>query len=324
MLEKYNKCKNLFKNFDYSKFFDGNTTNKLSVIPAAMEHIISQDDGKKRFLQAVTELSRAFALSVPHPQTVKIRDEVGFFQIIKSQILKRTQVEGDTSEDIDTAIRQIVSKSIVSQGVVDIFHILGLDKPEMTLLSDKFLDKIKMMQQKNLAIELLRKLLNDEIKFKMRRNLAQSKLFSEMIDDSLKKYQNRTVEAAEVINELIDMAKHFRDANKRGDKLNLSEDELAFYDALDTEDPKVKLMGDATLRQIAIDLVETIRQNVTIDWSLKESVRAKLRVLVKRLLRKYGYPPEKQEKITLSVLRQAEEFTTNSTQELIVEQSIQL
>jgi type I restriction enzyme R subunit len=320
MLEKYTQCKSFFNNFDYSKFFHSDIDNKLSIIPAAMEHVLKDGKGKKNFLQAVTELTKSFALSVPHAEAVKIRDELGFFQVIKSQIIKRTSIEGIPDENVNSAIRQIISESIGSQGVVDIFNILGLDKPEMTpLLSDAYLNKIRNIKQKNLAVELLQKLLNDEIKFKLRRNLSQSKLFSELIEKSLKKYQNRTIEAAEVINELIEMAKHFRESSKRGEKLNLSEDELAFYDALDTDDPMVKLMGDETLRLIAIELVQTIKQNTTIDWNLKASVQAKLRVLVKRLLRKYGYPPEKYEKVTLSIMKQAEEFTRTSQQELIIE-----
>jgi type I restriction enzyme R subunit len=323
MLDKYDRCKAMFSNFDYSKFFSGNATEQTAIIPAAMNYILSQEDGKNRFVKAVMDLSKAFALSVPHDKALEIRDDVGFFQVIRAQIVKYTQTTGRPSEEVDSAIRQIVSEAIGSQGIVDIFDTLGLEKPEVSpLLSDRFLNGLKDMQQKNLALELLRKLINDELKVRIRKNLVQSKMFSDMLEQSIRKYQNRTIEAAQVINNLIDLAKEMREANRRGEQLNLTDDELAFYDALEVNDSAVKVLGDKTLRQIAIDLVNTIRNNITIDWTVKESVRAKMRAAVRRLLRKYGYPPEKQEKTTETVLEQAELLTRDGTREVILERIV--
>jgi type I restriction enzyme, R subunit len=242
LLEKYEICKAMFHSFDYSKFFSGKATEQTAIIPAAMNHILEQEDGKDRFLKAVMELSKAFALSVPHENALAIRDEVGFFQVIRAQILKHTETSGRTSDETESAIRQIVSQAISSKGVVDIFDTLGLEKPEVSpLLSDKFLNGLKEINQRNLALELLRKLINDELKVRIHKNLVQSKIFSEMLEQSIRKYQNRTIEAAQVINELIDLAKEMREANRRGEQLNLTDDELAFYDALEVNDSAVKV-----------------------------------------------------------------------------------
>lgn len=271
-----------------------------------MEHILSQEDQKNRFMQAVTELSKAFALSVPHEKAIEIRDHVGFFQAVRASLVKNTTTGGKSPDILDSAVRQIVSKAIASDEVIDIFASAGLKKPDISILSDEFLEEIRHMPQRNLALEVLRKLLNDEIKTRSRRNLVLSRSFAEMLEQTIRKYQNRTIDAAKVIMELIELAKEMREAHKRGEKLNLTEEELAFYDALETNDSAVKVLGDETLRTIARELVETVKKNVTIDWTVKESVRAKLRTLVKRILRKYGYPPDKQEKATQTVLSQAE------------------
>lgn len=321
LLEKYEICKDMFHRFDYSKFLSGKATDQLEVMSGAMEHILSQEKGKERFLKAVLELSKAFALSVPNERALAIRDEVGFFQAVRSEIVKFTLVPATvasgarTTEQMDSAIKQIVSKAIGSKGVIDIFDAAGLKRPEVSsLMSDEFLEGLKHIKQKNLALELLRKLLNDELKARLKKNLVQSKLFSDMLEQSILKYQNRTLSAAQVITELIELAKEIRQANKRGEKLNLTEDELAFYDALETNDSAVKVLGDETLRQIAVELYRTVKGNATIDWTVKESVRAKLRAEVRRLLRKYGYPPDKQEKATQTVLEQAELLTKDWTQ----------
>ncbi|MDG6996151.1 MAG: type I restriction endonuclease subunit R [Nitrososphaerota archaeon] len=307
MMEKYEICKAMFHRFDYSKFFTGKATEKISVVPAALEHILAQDDGKNRFLKNVMELSKAFALSVPNEKALKIRDELGFFQAIRAQIVKYTPSDTRAPAEIDTAIRQVVSEAIGAQGIVDIFDAAGLKRPDVSpLMSDQFLNGLKKLQHKNLALELLKKLINDELKLHLKKNMVQSKLFSDMLDESIRKYQNRSVEAAEVIQELIELAKQMREANKRGEKLGLSEEELAFYDALEVNDSAVKVLGDETLRTIATELVKTVRENTSIDWTVKENVRAKLRVAVRRLLRKYDYPPDKQEKATQTVLQQAE------------------
>ena len=210
------------------------------------------------------------------------------------------------AEDIEQAIRQIISRAVASDQVIDIFEAAGLKKPDISILSDEFLADIQNMPQHNVAIELLRKLLNDEIKMRSRKNLVQSRSFAEMLERTIRSYQNRAIEVAEVVAELIELAKEMREANKRGEKLKLSEDELAFYDALEVNDSAVQVLGDDNLKDIARELVETVHENVTIDWTVKENVRAKLRVMVRRILRKYGYPPDKQEKATQTVLEQAE------------------
>lgn len=306
MLEKFEIVAAMFHGFDYSKFFTGTPTEKLSVIRPAMQHILEQKDGKSRLLQSVTEVSKAFALSVPHEEALKIKDDVGFFQAIRAAIAKYTLIPGKSKEELDTAVRQIVSRAVSSEKVIDIFGTVGLKKPDISILSDEFLADIQGMPHRNLAIEVLQKLLNDEIKTRSKKNLVLSRSFSEMLEQTIRKYQNRTIEAAQVILELIGIAKDMREAKSRGEKLGLNEDEEAFYDALGVNDSAVQVLGDETLKTIAKELVEAVRRNVTIDWTVKENVRAKLRTIVKRILRKYGYPPDKQEKATLTVLEQAE------------------
>jgi len=306
MLEKFEIVSSMFHGFDYSKFFTGTPAERLSVIKPAMQHILVQKDGKERLLQSVTELSKAFALSVPHEDALKIKDDVGFYQAIRAAIAKYTLVQGKSKEELDTAVRQIVSRAVSSDKVIDIFGTVGLKKPDISILSDEFLAEIQGMPHRNLAIEVLQKLLNDEIKTRSKRNLVLSRSFADMLEKTIRKYQNRTIEAAQVILELIGLAKEMREAKSRGAKLGLNDDEEAFYDALGVNDSAVQVLGDETLKTIAKELVEAVRRNVTIDWTVKESVRAKLRTIVKRILRKYGYPPDKQEKATLTVLEQAE------------------
>ncbi len=271
-----------------------------------MEHILSQEDGKTRYLKHVNELSRAFALSVPHPAALQIRDEVGFFQTIRASLSKVTTEGGKSKEDLDTAIRQLVSEAVAADGVLDIFAAAGLDKPEISILSDEFLEEVRHLPHKNLAFELLKKLINDEIQTRSRKNVVQARSFAEMLEKTIRLYQNRSIQTAELINELIEMAKDLREQHKRGEQLGLTEDELAFYDALEVNDSAVKVLGDEVLKKIAHELVDNVRRNVSIDWTVKESARARLRVLVKRILRKHGYPPDKEEKATITVLEQAE------------------
>lgn len=304
--EKYEICSGLFHGFDWAKWITGAPAEKLGLLPLAQEHIFAQEDGKNRFLKAVTELSQAFALSVPHPQTIALRDDVGFFQAVRSAVAKTTGDSGRLVETIDHAIRQIISRAVASEEVIDIFTAAGLKKPDISILSDEFLVEIQNLPQRNLALELLKKLLNDEIKLRSRKNLVQSRSFSEMLERTIRAYQNRAIETAQVIEELISIAKEIRAADKRGEQLHLTEDEVAFYDALEVNDSAVKVLGDETLQEIARELVKMVHNNVTIDWTVKETVRAKLRVMVKRILRKYGYPPDKQEKATQTVLEQAE------------------
>ncbi|MDO8771054.1 MAG: type I restriction endonuclease subunit R [Burkholderiaceae bacterium] len=306
MLEKYEICQGLFHGFDWSRWITGKPQERLSVLPAAQEHILAQQDGKPRLLRAVTDLSQAFALAVPHEETFRIRDDVGFFQAVRSVLAKNTPGERKTDEDLDYAIRQIISKAVVSGEVVDIFAAAGLKKPDLSILSDEFLAEVRGMPQRNLAVELLRKLLAGEIKTRSKRNVVQARSFAELLEQAIRKYQNRAIETAQVIEELIGLAKHMRSAHTRGETLGLTEDELAFYDALETNDSAVKVLGEPTLTKIARELAEMVKKNVTIDWTVRENVRAQLRVLVKRILRKYGYPPDKQEKATQTVLEQAE------------------
>lgn len=306
MLEKFEIVSVMFHGFDYTKFFVGTPAERISVIPAAMQHILSQEDGKVRLLQFVTELSKAFALSVPHEAAIKIKDDVGFFQTVRAAIAKNTMLPGKSKEELDTAVRQIVSQAVSSDEVIDIFRSAGLKKPDISILSDEFLAEVQNIPYRNVAVEVLHKLLNDEIKTRSKKNLVLSRSFAEMLEKTIRKYQNRTIEATQVILELIEIAREMRDARARGEKLGLSEDEEAFYDALGVNDSAVKVLGDETLKTIARELVEAVRRNATIDWTVKESVRAKLRTIVKRILRKYGYPPDKQEQATLTVLEQAE------------------
>jgi type I restriction enzyme R subunit len=306
MLEKYEVCCVLFHGFDWSLWTAGTPAQKLSLLPIAQEHILKQPEGKDRLLKSVNDLSLAFALAVPHAEAIRIRDDVGFFQAVRSAIAKETFERRGTVEEMNYAIRQIISRAISSDEVLDIFAAAGLKKPDISILSDEFLGEVRGMPQKNLAVELLRKLLNEEIRVRSRKNLVQSRLFSELLQKAILKYQNRAIETAAVIEELVGLARDMREAAKRGEALNLTDDEVAFYDALEVNDSAVKVLGDENLRIIARELVDTVRRNVTIDWTAREAVRAKLRTMVKRILRRHGYPPDKQEKATQTVLEQAE------------------
>ena len=306
MLEKYEVCHGLFHSFDYSGWIDGTPAERVGLLPAAQEHILAQENGKERCLQAVRELSQAFALAVPHEDAIRIRDDVAFFQAVRSVLAKRADGEARPEQELDYAVRQIVSRAVASEGVVNIFAAAGLEKPDISILSEEFLAEVRGMKQRNLAVELLQKLLKGELAVRRRKNLVQARSFAEMLEQTIRRYQNRAVEAAQVIEELIQLARDMREANARGEKLGLSDDELAFYDALETNNSAVQVLGDETLRGIARELVTTVRGNVTIDWTLRENVRANIRRLVKRILRKHGYPPDKQEKATRTVLEQAE------------------
>jgi type I restriction enzyme, R subunit len=306
MLEKYEICSGLMHGFDWSKWMTGTPAQRLGLLPAAQEHILAQRDGKERWLAAVHELSLAFALAVPHEDALRIRDDVGFFQAVRASLAKRAPGDARTDEDLDHAIRQIISKAVSSEGVVDIFEAAGLKKPDISILSDDFLAEVRGMPQRNLAVELLQKLLHGEIRKRSRKNVVQARSFAELLEKSIRQYQNRSIETAQVIEELIRLAKEMREAKDRGKALGLTDDEVAFYDALEVNDSAVKVLGDENLRIIARELVKAVRASVTIDWTVRENVRAQLRVIVKRILRKYGYPPDKQEKATQTVLEQAE------------------
>ena len=306
MLEKYEVCCGLFHDFDWSNWTTGTPQERLALLPAGQEHILAQERGKERWIKSVRELSLAFALAVPREEAQSIRGNVSFFQAIQVQLMKRDVRDPRPQEKLDHAIRQIISRAVASEGVIDIFAAAGLEKPDISILSDEFLAEVRGMPHRNLAVELLKKLLKGELATRRRKNRVQARSFAQMLEQTLRRYQNRAIKAAQVIEELIELAREMREANARGEQLGLSEDELAFYDALETNDSAVKVLGDETLRSIARELVETVRTNVTIDWTLRENVRAYLRVVVKRTLRRYGYPPDKQEKATRTVLEQAE------------------
>jgi type I restriction enzyme R subunit len=307
--EKYEVCLGLFHGFDWSAWTAGSPEQKLALLPAAQEHILAQEDGKKRLLDAVAALSRAFALAVPHEAALAIRDDVGFFQAVRAALAKHDAEPGRLREDIDHAIRQIVSKAIASDQVIDVFAAAGLQKPDISILSDEFLAEVRAMPQRNLAVEVLRKLLAGEIKSRERRNVVQARSFAELLEQAIRKYENRAIETAQVIEELIALAHQMRDAQARGEKLGLTDDELAFYDALAANESAVRELGDDTLKRIAHELTEQVRNSATIDWAVRESVRAKMRVMVRRLLRKYKYPPDQQEAAVELVIEQAEVLT---------------
>ena len=309
MREKYEICLGLFHGLNWNKWTTGSASDRLSLLPAAQEHILAQEDGKERCVKAIRELNQAFALAVPHEEAIRIRDDLGFFLEVQGVLAKRAPGEARREENLDQAVRQIVSRAVASEGVIDIFAAAGLKKPDISILSDEFLAEVKDMPQRNLAVELLQKLLKGEVATRRRKNVVQARSFAEMLEQTLRRYRNRAIEAAQVIEELIGLAREMREANARGEALGLSDDELAFYDALETNDSAVQVLGDETLREIARELVETVRRNVKIDWTVREDVRANLRRLVKRVLRKNGYPPDKQDKATQTVLEQAEQLS---------------
>ncbi len=294
------------KGFDYKSFFRLTPKEKLYFPIQAANYILGLENGKERYINSVTALSKAFAISVPHHYTIDIRDEVGLFQAIKARIVKVTQ-SGKTKsdEEIETAIKQILSDAVVADEVVDIFDAAGIKKPDISILSDEFLAEVKGMQHKNLALELLKKLLNDEIKTRQKTNLVQSKKFSEMLESAVRNYQNNLITSAQVIEELIKLAKDIKEADRKGEDLGLDFREFAFYSALEVNDSAVSLLGDDVLRHIARELVDTVRKNTSIDWTVRENVQAKMRIAVKKILRKHGYPPDLELKATETVIEQA-------------------
>ncbi len=309
LLEKYEVVQGFLHGYDYSPFFTGTAAERIGVVPEAMDFILRQENGQARIVQAVTELSKAYALVGSHDRAIALREEVAFFQCLRAQFAKLSSGGtggGPSSDDLDAAVRQIISRSVASDEVIDIFAAAGMDRPDISILSDEFLAEVRDLPHRNLAMEVLRKLLNDEIKARSRKNLVQSRSFAEMLDKTIKKYQNRSIDAAQVIAELVALAKEMREARQRGESLGLTEDEEAFYEALEVNDSAVAVLGDQALCTIARELVDTLRHNVTIDWTVKETVRAKLRVMVKRILKKHGYPPDKQAQATETVLKQAE------------------
>ncbi len=307
--EKHEVCAAMFHGFDRSPWVTGTPAQRLSLLLPAHDHVLGLEQGRERYLQAVKELSAAFALAVPDEAALALRDDVEFLQAVRSVILKKAGGEQRSDEELDAAVRQIVSQALVADEVVDIFAAAGLKKPDISILSDEFLADVRRMPYKNVAVELLRKLLAGEIKVRSRRNVVQGRSFAAMLEQAVRKYQHRAIQTAEVIDELIKLAQEMREATARGEQLGLNDDEVAFYDALGVNDSAVQVLGDESLKTIARELTQTLRRNVTIDWTVRESVRAQLRVLVKRILRKYGYPPDRQERAVQTVLEQAERLS---------------
>ena len=307
MLEKHGIACDLMHPFDWVKWTTGKPTERLALIPAGQEHILEQEDGKKRWVQVVTELSRAFALCAASDEATAIRDDVSFFQALQAALNKQSSTNRKTPEQIDAAIRQLVSKAITTEGqVIDVFTAAGLPKPDISILSDQFLAEVRGLKHKNVAAELLEKLLKDELKVRSKRNLVQSQVFSEKLKQTLNSYHNRAISTMQVIEELIKLAKDLDAATKRGEDLGLTDDEIAFYDALASNGSAVQAMGDDKLKLIAAELITQVKKSVTIDWTLRESARAKIKVMVKRILSKHGYPPDLQEEAVKTVLAQAE------------------
>lgn len=307
LLEKIEVVRQMFHGFDYMRFFKVSTSERLSIILQAEEFILSKEQGKDRFIKESTALSKLFALAVPHEDALALTNEISFFQSVRARLLK---FEGDgengDKKNYESAIRQIVNQAVESTEVVDIFDAAGIKKPEISLLSEDFLQEIKEMKQKNLGLELLKKILNDEIKVRQKYNIVEGKNLLDMLETSIKKYQNNLLSTAEIIEELLELARQIRTVDGLADKLKLTKDEFAFYSALEVNDSAVKILGDEVLKHIAQEIADKVRKNATIDWAMKESARAKLMVIVKRTLNKYGYPPDKQQKAVDTVLKQAE------------------
>lgn len=307
LLEKIEVVSSMFHGFAYENYFEADTAQKLSLILAAEDHILGLENGKKRYINEVTLLSQAFAIAVPHEQALDVKDEIAFFQAVKARLAKFDSTGGGrTDEEIETTIRQVIDKALVSEQVIDVFDAAGLKKPDISILSDEFLAELKGYQHQNVALEVLKKLLNDELKVRAKTNLVQSKSLMEMLEASIKKYHNKILTAAEVIDELIKISKEIVASDAEAEQMGLSDYEYAFYTAVANNDSARELMKQESLRELAVVLTKKIRENASIDWQIKENVRAKLKVIVKRLLRQYGYPPDMQLLATETVLKQAE------------------
>lgn len=307
LLEKIEVVGQMFHGFDYMRFFRVGTSERLSIILQAEEFILSTEQGKDRFIKEATALSQLFALAVPQEDALALTDEIAFFQSVRARLLK-FEGNGDNGDkkNYESAIRQIVNQAVESTDVVDIFDAAGIKKPDISLLSEEFLQDVKEMKHKNLGIELLKKILNDEIKVRLKFNITEGKNLLDMLEASIKKYQNNLLTTAEIIEELLEIARKIKTVDGLAEKLKLTKDEFAFYTALEINDSAVKILGDETLKSIAREIAEKVRKNATIDWAMKESARAKLMVIVRRTLNKYGYPPDKQQKAVDTVLKQAE------------------
>jgi type I restriction enzyme R subunit len=314
MLEKLEVVSQMFHGFPYEEYFEAETSKKLSMILSAEEHILGLEDGKKRYINEVTALSKSFAIAIPHEQAMDVKEEVAFFQAVKARLAKFDGTgAGKTDEEIETTIRQVIDQALVSEQVIDVFDAAGIKKPDISILSEEFLLELKGMEHKNVAMEVLKKLLNDEIKTRSKKNLVKSKTLMEMLENSIKKYHNKILTAAEVIDELIKISKEIVNMDSEATQLGLSEFEYAFYTAVADNKSARELMAKDKLRELAVILTERVKQNASIDWTIKESVRAKLKVIIKRTLRQYGYPPDMQKLATETVLKQAEMIANELT-----------
>jgi type I restriction enzyme R subunit len=295
MLEKIEVVSAMYHGFCYENYFDADTSQKLSLILAAEDHILGLDDGRQRYVNQVTALSQAFAIAIPHAQAMDAKDEVGFFQAVKARLIKFDSTgSGRTNEEMETTIRQVIDKALMSEQMIDVFDAAGIKKPDISILSDEFLLELKDMEHKNVALEVLKKLLSEELKARARKNLVQSKTLMEMLENAIKKYHNKILTAAEVMDELISISKEIVASDEEAKTLDLSNFEYAFYTAVASNDNAKALMQHDQLRELAVVLTQRVRKNATIDWTIKESVRARLKVIVKRTLRQFGYPPDMQ------------------------------
>ncbi len=307
MLEKLEIVSQMFHEFTYEDYFEADTSTKLSLILSAEEHILGLENGRKRYIDEVTALSQAFSIAVPHEQAMDVKDEVSFFQAVKARLVKfESAGTGKTDEEMETAIKQVIDQALLTEQVIDVFDAAGIKKPDISILSEDFLLEVKNMEHKNIAMEVLKKLLNDEIKTRTKKNLIQGKSLMEMLENSIKRYHNKIITAAEVIEELIELGKEIQQMDKEPQEMGLSEFEYAFYTAIANNDSAREVMEKDKLRELAVVLFEKVRENASIDWTIKESVKAKLKVIVKRTLRQYGYPPDMQKLATETVLKQAE------------------
>jgi len=307
MLEKLEIVSQMFHGFDYNRYFTADTSTKLSIILSAEEHILSLENGRKRFIDEVTALSKAFSIAIPHEQAMAVKDEVAFYQAVKARLVKFDSTgRGRTDDDIETTIRQVIDQALVTEKVIDIFDAAGIKRPDISILSEEFLLEVRNMKHKNIALEVLKKILNDEIKARMKKNLIQSRTLMGMLEDSIKRYHNKVITAVEVIDELIKLSKEIKQMDKEPEEMGLSDYEYAFYTAIADNESARELMQKETLRELAVVLYKKVKQNASIDWTIKESVRARLRVIVKRTLKQYGYPPDMQALATETVLKQAE------------------
>ncbi|WP_224728168.1 DUF3387 domain-containing protein [Francisella sp. SYW-2] len=309
MLEKLEVVSQMFHDFDYEKYFDADTRQKLAIILEAEDFILGLENGKKRFVNEVVALSKSFAIAMPHDDAVDAKDEIAFFQAIKARLAKFDSTGiGKTDEQIETAIRQVIDKALVTDQVIDIFDASGIKKPDISVLSDEFLAEVRDYKHKNITLETLKKLLNQEIKARSKTNLVQAKSLKEMLEDSIRRYHSKAISSVEFLDELINQAKEIKKMDTEYQKLGLTEYEYAFYTAVANNESAKEIMQTDKLRELAIELFNRLKSSASIDWTKKESVRAKLRVTVKRTLRQFGYPPDMQKLATDTVLKQAEQL----------------